>query len=501
MKRLMWIGTIAVTASTVTVRAQNADFYFGNDLSYVNQMEDCGAVFKDGGEARDVYRIYADRGANLVSVRLWLDPSWWQGPLEQPEGVKPFYNDIEDVRETIRRSKEAGMEVMLGFHYSDFWADPNRQLIPRTWQGVARDVDALADSVYRYTKRVLTSLNDEGLMPEFVKVGNEVTSGLLMHLPAEPDGFEPGQTVSRDWSRHARLFNAGIRAVREVGATASIDPKIVIHFAEALPEQQSYFDRIIEHGVTDFDVVGISYYFAWHGGSIPLLETTIRELESAYPDRDVMVIETAYPWTTRNYDRLGNIVGQPDPDYVPISQAKQLEYLTDYARAVMRGGGSGVIFWESAWVTTPCRTPWGQGSSHEHVAFFDPVTTDFLDAGGGRWMERHFYEHLDAPKVTFTVELPDSDPATPVFVAGSFSKGEPVPMGHLLGGRFAFSTYLPVGTTGTFHFLRGAGAAEREVVPDECAANGARSFEVRESGAPLAFAWGSCEALSPAGSE
>ena len=110
--------------SAAVIHAQS--FYFGNDLSYVNQMEDCGAEYKESGLSKDVYQIFADHGTNLVSVRLWLDPSWWQDSLEQPVGVKAHYNDLEDVKETIQRAKEAGMQVMLGFQYSDVWADPGR---------------------------------------------------------------------------------------------------------------------------------------------------------------------------------------------------------------------------------------------------------------------------------------------------------------------------------------------------------------------------------------
>ena len=102
-------------------------FYFGNDLSYVNQMEDCGAVFKENMGPKDVYQIFADHGTNLVRVRLWVDPTW-QNSLEQPEGVKSQYSDFEDVKETIARSKAAGMGVLLDFQMSDFWADPGKQI-------------------------------------------------------------------------------------------------------------------------------------------------------------------------------------------------------------------------------------------------------------------------------------------------------------------------------------------------------------------------------------
>lgn len=172
------------------------EFYFGTDLSSANQLEDCGAVFKEGGQPKDVFQIFADRGTNLMRVRLWVDPSWWQSELQQPAGVKPYYNDLEDVKLTISRAKAQGMQIMLGIHYSDFWADPQHQLIPRAWLDDAYDVPALANRVYNYTVDVLTELDNEGLMPDLVKVGNENNAGILSQIPAASPSFETAVEVA-----------------------------------------------------------------------------------------------------------------------------------------------------------------------------------------------------------------------------------------------------------------------------------------------------------------
>ena len=157
---LLRVALALLTAPASGAAAQA--FYFGNDLSYVNQMEDCGAVYREGGVPKDPYRIFADHGSNLVRVRLWVDPAWQNG-LTQPAGVKDQYSDLDDVRETIARSKAAGMAVLLDLHYSDFWTDPGRQVVPARWQAVATDTEALADSVYQYTRRTLAALDAEGL--------------------------------------------------------------------------------------------------------------------------------------------------------------------------------------------------------------------------------------------------------------------------------------------------------------------------------------------------
>ncbi len=473
-------------------QAQDPSFYFGADLSYANQMEDCGAVFKEDGAPRDVYSIFAEHGTNLVRARLWVDPTW-QNSLSQPPGVKPQYSDLADVKETVARARAAGMKVMVGFHFSDVWADPGRQVIPARWHDVADDLEALTDSVYQYTRRVLQELDEEGLMPDLVKVGNENNGGILVHRTTDAN-LEPEGVVSRNWERHAVLFNAAIRAVREAGATASVNPRIVLHFA-GLAGLQGRYQNLLDNGVTDFDVMGFSYYYAWHQASIAELGRTIRDMKALFPGYEVMPVETGYPWSTSNFDPLPNIISTPDPAYLPVIPEKQLEYMIDYAREVMRAGGAGVVFWEPAWVSTPCRTPWGQGSSQEHVAFFDPANTSFMENGGGRWAEPRFYEDPRAHKVTFLVDMTGQDVSGGVYITGSFTEEEErAPMAHLGAGVYSHFTYLPAGAEGGYYFLNGDEIAARETVPAACALqNGTdRSYTIPNGDVVLASTWGRC---------
>lgn len=114
-----------------------------------------------------------------------------------------------------------------------------------------------------------------------------------------------------------------------------------------------------------------------------------------------MALETAYLWS-QDY---GGIINEPDPQFLPVSPETQLEYMVEYTRAVKLAGGIGVIFWEPAWVDTPCVTPWETGSSHTHVAFFDPYETNFIENGGGNWTNPEFYDDLVS-----TPEDPDGIP-------------------------------------------------------------------------------------------
>ncbi|MDX2245830.1 MAG: glycosyl hydrolase 53 family protein [Bacteroidia bacterium] len=492
---------IFLLATLLPYAVLGQNFYFGNDLSYVNQMEDCGADFKENGVSKDVYQIFADHGTNLVRVRLWVDPAW-QNSLVQPVGVKPQYSDFADVKETISRAKAAGMQVILDFHYSDFWADPGRQLIPARWLSVANNLPALKDSVYSYTVKVLSGLEKEGLMPEIVTVGNENNGGILRHTTMD-NNYVAGGSVSNDWNRDAQLYNAAIQAIRAVGDTAAINPKIAVHFSGL--NTKWFFQNLITLGVTDFDIMGFSYYYAWHGGSISQLGTFVEDLVASFPGYEMVALETGYPWTTQNFDAMPNIITAADPAYSPLSPEKQLSYLVDYTKEVMVSGGSGVIFWEPAWVSTPCRTPWGQGSSHDHVVFFDPVNYNFINNGGGRWTEPLFYQNLTTPKVTFMVDMAGEDVSNGVYITGTFTGATNwliLPMSHYSGSIYKYSTQIPAGSTGAYYYLTTGSWTNyldyRETVPAACAEwwDSDRGYVIPGHDTTFAVKWESCETFA-----
>lgn len=327
-------------------------FYFGADLSYVNEMEDCGAVYRVGGQAYDPYAIFAETGHNLVRVRLWNDAEWTD------------YSDLDDVRETIRRARAEGMQVLLDFHYSDDWADGDKQIVPKAWRPIRDDVPALSQALYDYTLRTLNALAAEGLMPEVVQVGNETNPELMGEL----DWKERREGVN--WPRNAALLNAGIRAVRDASAGSAIRPRVMLHIAQ--PENvEPWFAAATEHGVTDYDLIGVSYYRKWSTNDLAGLGATIQRLTAAY-DADVVVVETSYPFTNDGADASPNLLG-PDtllPQY-PATEQGQLKYMIDITQTVIANGGTGVVYWEPAWVSTRCSTRWGRGSNWENATFFD----------------------------------------------------------------------------------------------------------------------------------
>jgi len=352
MFRRILLAQLAASIALPAQAMEAAPFYFGADLSYVNEMEDCGAVYRRDGNVQDPYALFAEIGTNLVRVRIWNDAEWTK------------YSDLDDVRETIRRARAAGMEVLLDFHYSDDWADGDKQIVPKAWRPIRDDTPALSKALYDYTYEVLTTLDAEGLMPDMVQVGNETNPELM----GEADWKTTRKTY--DWTRNAALFKAGIQAVRDAGAKAKIQPLVMLHIAQ--PENvEPWFAQAAAHGVTDYDLIGVSYYRKWSTQGLDGLEQTINRLRHRYP-ASVMVVETAYPFTTDGADKSPNLLGEDSllPGY-PASYDGQKKYMVDLTQRVKFAGGVGVVYWEPAWSSTGCSTRWGQGSNWENATYFD----------------------------------------------------------------------------------------------------------------------------------
>ena len=325
-------------------------FYYGADLSYVNEMEDCGAIYKDqNNNQKDPYVIFKEAGANLVRVRLWNNPIWTN------------YSNFNDVKKTIQRAKVQNMKVLLDFHYSDTWADPGKQQIPAAWLSEINNTEALGDLLYNFTYQTLDNLSASNLLPDMVQVGNEINPMILQ------DG---DLTWPIDWARNSSLINKGIKAVRDISAAKNKSIEVMIHIAQ--PENGLWwFEQATQNGVTDFDWIGLSYYPIWSTYTLDNVGTPLQTLINTYHKR-LMIVETAYPFTLTDVDSANNILNSDAlVDGYPATQEGQLNYLNKLKSVVKNAGGEGVIYWEPAWVSTGCSTLWGQGSHWDNATLFD----------------------------------------------------------------------------------------------------------------------------------
>lgn len=332
-------------------------FVMGADLSYVNQILEHNGIYKDSGQIKNPYLIFRQYGTNVVRFRLFHNPVWTK-EVYTPAGSK-MYNDFHDVKEGIKRAKAQGMKVCLDFHYSDTWADPSKQKKPAAWESLSLTV--LRDTLYNYTFKTLKALGNEGLMPEYVQPGNEINPGFLLPSGSRWNGNEANMIY---------LLNGAISAIRDAGAAGTIKPKVIIHIAQ--PENaDSWLDGLAQKGFADYDIIGLSYYYIWSKVPLADLSNYISMIRTKY-SKDVMIMETAYPWTTGNADSYGNIIDMSRlTDRYPATIDGQFDYLKALVQEIIDGGGKGVFYWEPAWITSNMKDLWGTGSSWDCNTLFD----------------------------------------------------------------------------------------------------------------------------------
>ena len=265
--------------------------YVGGDVSLLARYEERGAIYydKDGNRVTNMLAFYKNIGMSAMRVRLFVDPSK-ASSSDQGDGV---FQDVAYVSNLGKQIKDAGLKFVLDFHYSDSWADPGKQTIPTQWASLSADV--LPDTVYNYTKTVLEALVAAGAKPDFVQVGNEITYGMLWPTGhVWPEGTDNGGT----WTNFSAYFNAGAKAVREVCPKA----KVIAHIEMANNSNPPKFFAIgAKNYNLDYDIMGLSYYPAYHATSSTVknaaaLESVIKKLEVQVPDKDIMIMETGYSY-------------------------------------------------------------------------------------------------------------------------------------------------------------------------------------------------------------
>lgn len=244
------------------------DKMLGADISFLPQLEDRKIKFHDNGVEKDAIQILKDHGFNYVRLRIFNDPARDSG-----YSPKKGFCDLEHTKQMAKRIKAAGMKFLLDFHYSDYWADPGKQYKPAAWRGLSFLL--LKDSVYAFTKKVISELKAQGTAPDMVQIGNEINHGMIW-----PDG----QINNLD--NLAQLIFAGINGVKSVSPST----RIMLHIASGGQNEESVFflNNMIARDVP-FDVIGLSYYPKWHG-TLEDLEYNINDLAKRY-NKDLIIAE------------------------------------------------------------------------------------------------------------------------------------------------------------------------------------------------------------------
>ena len=340
------------------------EFIFGMDASAVPSLEAGGVKYYDhDGTEKDVYQILSEHGINYIRVRVWNDPFDKNG-----NGYGGGNCDIDNAIAIGKRATEYGMKLLVNFHYSDFWADPSKQMVPKAWQGM--NIDLKSEALYSYTKECLEKLVAAGVDIGMVQIGNETNGAMCGESSSKVGG----------WKKITQLMSAGSKAVREVCP----DALIAIHFAnpEKVTNYESYSANLDYYGV-DYDVFASSYYPYWHGTYDNLAEV-LNKVTQKY-GKKVMVAETSYAYTPENTDFYGNTVGEGDGlvknyPYTVQGQANLVRDVIDTVVNKMENG-IGIFYWEGTWIASGGESyeenlalweKYGSGWASSYAADYDP---------------------------------------------------------------------------------------------------------------------------------
>ena len=335
IKILIMALVLFTSCSKSKPNPESGFFICGADLSALPQIKSTHAVFYNlSGQKEDFLTILKNNGVNTIRLRLWNHPVTEHSSFSE---VKTFSAKIHSL----------GLKVWIDLHYSDTWADPSHQEPPLAWQGIS--FDALNDSVYNFTKKVVKEI-----APDFIQIGNEINPGLLL-----PDGAISNET------QFLTLLSSGVKAVRNYSDSA----KIIIHYA-GIEDADWFFSKISQ---VDYDIIGISYYPVWHGHDLSKLETALANLGNTW-QKEIVIAETAYPFTLKWNDQTHNIVGLESqlilPDY-PATPQGQKDLLAKIKHIIEANKqGIGFCYWGGELIAFN-GTQATDGSPWENQALFD----------------------------------------------------------------------------------------------------------------------------------
>ena len=356
-----------ITSDTLYVKkVENLpeDFILGMDASCVPALEKGGVRYYDhDGMEKNVYEILSENGINYIRVRIWNDPYDANG-----NGYGGGNCDIDNAIAIGRSATENGMKLLVNFHYSDFWADPGKQMVPKAWTGM--DIDQKSEALYQYTRDCLQKLVDAGVDVGMVQIGNETNGAMCGE----------NSTALGGWKKIMQLMSAGSRAVREVCPEALV----AVHFAN--PEKaDSYisYGKNLDYYQVDYDVFASSYYPFWHG-TLENLSQVLSNIAETY-GKKVMVAETSYAFTAEDTDFSGNTIGEGGgivKDY-PFTQQGQANLVRDVIDTVVNRttNGIGVFYWEGTWIAAGGASweensalweTYGSGWASSYASEYDP---------------------------------------------------------------------------------------------------------------------------------
>lgn len=366
------------------------DFYRGMDASAVLALENSGVKYYNfDGEKQDVFMTLAQAGVNYIRLRVWNDPY-----DENGNGYGGGNNDVATAIALGQRATKYGMKVCIDFHYSDFWADPKKQFVPKAWEGM--DIEEKSDALYNFTLESLTQLLDAGVDVGMVQIGNEINNGMS------------GET---DVANVRKLLTAGSKAVREAAVNSGKEILVAVHYTNI--DDMKKLDTLLtglQVKEIDYDIVGLSFYPYWHG-TMDDLKNAITHIRNTY-GKKVYVAENAYCYTAEDGDGSANSVEGTDDlaEGYSASVQGQANEVRDVCAAASEAGAEGVFYWEGTWIpvgpadadNSDLWEKYGSGWASSYASGYDPKDAGQY-YGGCSWDNQAMFDFIGHPLASLNV--------------------------------------------------------------------------------------------------
>lgn len=338
------------------VEGLSDDFMMGADISMLGDIEKCGGKYYGAdGKKADLFAILKENGVNWIRLRVWNNPTVNGRPYGGGN------NSVDVDLPLAKRAKDAGMKLMVDFHYSDSWADPEKQNMPQDWEPYRKDIKKLSSAVEKFTAESVRRFIDAGARPDAVQIGNELNNGFMWPIGSGGKNF-------------VALLKSAAKGVRSAQGKKGEKIKIIVHLADGGDNglYRRVFDQLTEAKL-DYDMIGLSFYTYFHG-SVSALAANLKDISARY-GKELCVVETAYAYTTEDSDDQGNVFkvySDSKEGYVPSVQGQAAAVRDVIAAVASVKGGCGVFYWEPAWIPVKgAGLSASEGNTWDNQAMFD----------------------------------------------------------------------------------------------------------------------------------
>ena len=336
----------------------------GMDISSYIALKKAGVKYYDyEGNETPLLKVLHDNGINYIRIRIWNDPFNADGETYGGGG-----NDVSTGVEIAKEAAQYDMKVLLDFHYSDFWAEPAVQLVPKAWKKDVNNTEKMCSDVYDFTKESIQKFKDAGANIGMVQVGNEITNGLL-GIYSNRDKGESFNVIWGDKKKSTEVnkyLKAGIKAVREYTPQALV----ALHLETPNVWKYKTIMNTWKRDNVDYDVLGSSYYPFWSIAAKANTPKTLKDVQTLAASYGKMfaVFETSWVNSLNDGDGTPNSIGDStNTGAYEVGPQGQVNELTDlYDTVLSQDNGLGTFYWEGAWI--PVKAGWTNWEYNKQIA-------------------------------------------------------------------------------------------------------------------------------------